>query len=125
VENRGQPAPIRRLVHPKIPDIPYLVGEWRREHPGEDIPDGHVFTQRWPAGPASKRRGKVICCQYKADRARRTLRGISEQVAKAEKAVAGLAPFPATSARPSRPSPSPVHANLGQPAMKGKEPSDR
>ena len=30
--------------------------------------------------------------QYKADRARRTLRGIDEQVAKAAKAVAGLAP---------------------------------
>jgi hypothetical protein len=30
--------------------------------------------------------------QYKADRARRTLRGIHEQVARAAKAVAGLAP---------------------------------
>lgn len=30
--------------------------------------------------------------QYKADRARRTLRGIDEQVAKAEKAVAGQVP---------------------------------
>jgi transposase len=34
----------------------------------------------------------MICYQYKADRARRTLRGIDEQVAKAAKAVAGLAP---------------------------------
>jgi len=30
--------------------------------------------------------------QYRADRARRTLRGIDEQVAKAARAVAGLAP---------------------------------
>ncbi len=67
----------------KIPDIPYVVDEWRREHPGEDIPDGHVFTQRWPAGPASKTRDKVIYYSYKADRARRTLHGIDEQVAKA------------------------------------------
>ena len=76
----------------KIPDVPYVVDQWREEHPGEDIPDGHVFTQRWPAGPSSARRDKVIYYSYKADRARRTLHGIDEQVAKAAKAVAGLAP---------------------------------
>ena len=76
----------------KIPGVPYQVAQWRREHPGEDIPDGHVFTQPWPAGPSSKRRDQWIYYQYKADRARRTLRGIDEQVAKAAKAVAGLAP---------------------------------
>jgi hypothetical protein len=76
----------------KIPDVPYQVARWRREHPGEDIPDGQVFTQPWPAGPSSGRRDQVIYYTYKADRARRTLRGIDEQVAKAAKAVAGLAP---------------------------------
>src|SRR6266568_5053424 len=76
----------------KIPRIPYAVAQWRREHPGEDIPDGHVFTQPWPAGPSSKRRDQMIYYQFRADRARRTLRGIDEQVAKAAKAVAGLAP---------------------------------
>ena len=76
----------------KIPDVPYAVDQWRREHPGEDVPDGHVFMQPWPAGPSSGRRNKVIYYQYRADRARRTLRGIDEQVAKAAKAVAGLAP---------------------------------
>jgi Transposase DDE domain len=76
----------------KIPDIPYIVQEWRRQHPGEEVPDGHVFTQPWPAGPTSKRRDQQIYYQYRADRARRTLRGIDEQVAKAAKAVAGLAP---------------------------------
>jgi hypothetical protein len=76
----------------KIPDIPYQVAQWRREHPGEEIPDGRVFTQPWPAGPSSRRRDQVIYYQFKADRARRTLRGIDEQVTKAAKAVAGLAP---------------------------------
>ena len=76
----------------KIPDVPCQVAQWRREHPGEDIPDGHVFTQPWPAGSADNRRDQVIFYTYKADRARRTLRGIDEQVAKAAKAVAGLAP---------------------------------
>jgi hypothetical protein len=41
---------------------------------------------------AHGRRDKVISCQYRADRGRRTLRGIDEQVAKAEKAVAGIVP---------------------------------
>ena len=56
----------------KIPDVPYVVNQWRREHPGEDIPDGHAFTQPWPAGPKNERRDQVIYYQYKADRARRT-----------------------------------------------------
>ena len=76
----------------KIPGIPYQVAQWKREHPGEDIPDGHVFTQPWPAGPNPERRDQMIYYQFRADRARRTLRGIDEQVAKAAKAVAGLAP---------------------------------
>jgi Transposase DDE domain len=76
----------------KIPRVPYVVAQWRREHPGEQIPDGHVFTQPWPAGPNGDRRDQVIYYQYRHDRARRTLRGIDEQVAKAEQAVAGKAP---------------------------------
>jgi hypothetical protein len=80
------------ILGAKIPYVPYLVAQWRREHPGEEIPDGHVFTQPWPAGPNGGRRDQVIYYQYKADRARRTLRGIDEQVAKAEQAVAGKTP---------------------------------
>jgi hypothetical protein len=35
----------------RIAWVPYVVSQWRREHPGQDIPNGHVFTQPWPAGP--------------------------------------------------------------------------
>jgi Transposase DDE domain len=77
------------ILGARISDVPYVVDQWRREHPDQEIPDGQVFTQPWPAGPTDKRRDQVIYYQYKADRARRTLRGIDEQVAKAEKAVAG------------------------------------
>jgi len=80
------------ILGAKIPHVPYVAAQWRREHPGEQIPDGHIFTQPWPAGPNGGRRDQVIYYQYKADRARRTLRGIDEQIAKAEKAVAGQAP---------------------------------
>jgi len=62
----------------KVPDVPYQIDKWRREHPGEDIPDGQVFTQPWPAGPSTRRRDQWIYYQYRADRARRTLRGIDE-----------------------------------------------
>jgi len=55
-------------------------------HPGR----AHLHQPR----PATNegRRDQAIYYQYKADRARRALRGIGEQVAKAERAVAGQAP---------------------------------
>jgi hypothetical protein len=73
----------------RIPDIPFVIEQWRKDHPDTQIPDGHIFTQPWPAGPTDKRRDQMIYYQYSADRARRTLRGIDTQIAKAEKAVAG------------------------------------
>jgi hypothetical protein len=41
------------------------------------------------AGRAERKPTQVIYYQYRHDRARRTLRGIDEQVRKAEQAVAG------------------------------------
>lgn len=69
-----------------------MIADWRTRHPGREIPDGHVFTQRWPAKANGTSRDEVIYYQYRADRARRTLRGIDEQVGKAERAVAGKVP---------------------------------
>ena len=80
------------ILGARIPDVPYLLQAWRKTHPGKEIPDGHVFTQPSPRGPNGTLRGQVTYYQYRADRARRTLRGIDEQVSKAEKAVAGKAP---------------------------------
>jgi hypothetical protein len=76
----------------RLGHIPDVVDEWHRQHPDTDLPDGLVLTQPWPPGPNSTRRDQVIYYQYKHDRARRTLRGIDEQVAKAERAVAGKVP---------------------------------
>jgi transposase len=80
------------ILGARIPDVPYVVAQWRREHSGQEIPDGQIFTQPWPAGPSGGRRDQVIYYQYRHDRARRTLRGIDEQIAKAENAVAGKTP---------------------------------
>jgi hypothetical protein len=94
-QNAIEDAGLTFIIGAKIPEIPYQVKKWHKEHPDEPIPDGHVFTQPWPATEQQKtngRRDKVIYYQYKADRARRTLRGIDEQVTKAEQAVAGKVP---------------------------------
>jgi hypothetical protein len=76
------------ILGARIPDVPYVVTAWRQAHPDQEIPDGQVFTQPW-AGLSGNRRDQVIYYQYRADRARRTLRGIDEQIAKAEKAITG------------------------------------
>jgi transposase len=83
------------ILGARIGHAPYLVAAWRREHPDEQIGDGQIFTQPTPATDAEKARGipdLVTHYQYRAERARRSLHGIDEQVAKAQKAVDGKAP---------------------------------
>jgi len=89
-----QAAGLSFILGARIPFLPDVVREWRDKHPDEAIPDGLVLTQPWPATSAEKARGipdRAIHYQYRHDRARRTLRGIDEQVAKAERAVEGKA----------------------------------
>ena len=90
-----QAAGLSFILGTKIPYVPDVVRRWREAHPGQQTLDGLVLTQPWPSTSAEKARGipdRVIYYQYRHERARRTLRGIDEQVGKAEKAVAGQAP---------------------------------
>src|SRR6185312_12501256 len=90
-----QAAGLSFVLGTRIPFLPDVVREWRDNHPDEAIPNGLVLTQPWPATSGEKARGipdRIVYYQYRHDRARRTLRGIDEQVAKAEKAVQGHAP---------------------------------
>jgi Transposase DDE domain len=90
-----QAAGLSFILGARIPYLPDVVREWRDEHPDEAIPDGLVLTQPWPSTSSEKARGipdRVIHYQYRQDRARRTLRGIDEQVRKAQRAVDGHAP---------------------------------
>ena len=83
------------ILGARIPHVPDVVREWRDTHPDHAIPDGLVLSQPWPATAGEKARGipdRVIHYQYRHDRARKTLRGIDEQVAKAQRAVDGHAP---------------------------------
>nr|WP_229812697.1 IS1634 family transposase [Lentzea flava] len=41
------------ILGARIPDVPYVVQAWRHEHPDEQIPDGHIFTQP-PGLPAPR-----------------------------------------------------------------------
>uniref|UniRef100_UPI003AFA930A IS1634 family transposase n=1 Tax=Mycobacterium avium TaxID=1764 RepID=UPI003AFA930A len=88
-------AGLSYILGARIPFLPDVVREWRDKHSDEAIPDGLVLTQPWPSTSGEKTRGipdRIIHYQYRHDRARRTLRGIDEQVAKAERAVDGHAP---------------------------------
>lgn len=82
-------AGLRFIVGARIPDVPYQVSQWRRTHPGQPIADGQVFTQPTMMGPKTDQRRRTTFYQYRTDRAKRTLKGIDQQIAKAEKAVAG------------------------------------
>ena len=74
---------------------PDIVREWRNTHPDQAIPDQLMPTQPWPAKDSEKAHGipnRVIHYQYRHERARKTLRGIDDQVTKAHRAVDGHAP---------------------------------
>ncbi|WJY63745.1 Transposase DDE domain protein [Corynebacterium atrinae] len=74
-------------------DIPYPIQVWRQANPGASYTDGQVwrFADRTGRGPDGIPHS-VTYYQYSWDRARRTLKGIDEQVAKAQRAVAGQVP---------------------------------
>jgi len=82
-------AGLRFIVGARIPDIPYQVKKWHQGHPDESIPDGQIFIQPTVMGPKNDQRRRTIFYQYRADRAKRTLKGIDQQIEKAEKAVKG------------------------------------
>lgn len=90
-----QAAGLSFILGTRIPNLPGVLIEWQAKHTGQTVPDQLVLTQPWPASSSEKTRGvpdRMIHYQYRVDRARRTLHGIDEQIAKAERAVAGKAP---------------------------------
>ena len=81
------------ILGARIPDVPYVVQTVAQDPPRQPRSrTGTSSPSPGPPAPTDQRRDQVIYYQYRADRARRTLRGIDEQIAKAEKAVAGKTP---------------------------------
>ena len=73
-----QVAGLSFILGTRIPFLPNIVQQWRTKNPGQEIPDGYVLTQPWPATSGEKARGIpdwVVHYQYRADRVRRSLRG--------------------------------------------------
>ena len=66
ISGRSSAAGLSFILGARIPDIPYLVTEWRRQHPGDGrCADGLVLTQprpSWPARPPP-RRGRLLPVQ--------------------------------------------------------------
>ncbi|EUA16068.1 transposase DDE domain protein [Mycobacterium xenopi 4042] len=111
-----QAAGLSFILGTRLPHLPGVVREWRDKHPDEVIPDGLVLSQPWPATSSEKACGipdRVIYYQFRHDRARRTMRGIDEQVAKAERAVDGHARSNAI-ATSSSPAPAPPRPSTGR-----------
>jgi hypothetical protein len=75
------------VIGGRLPEVPYAISQWRRDNPDLEPADGMTLTQPTVMGPKADQRRRT----YKTDRARRLLHGIDQQVAKAEKAVAGHA----------------------------------
>jgi hypothetical protein len=84
-------AGLSYILGAKMPRVPYVIEQWRTDHPGADVPDGLTLVARWPGGPSTKGRDVTSFYAYAHDRGRRTIKGIEAQVAKAEAAVAGKA----------------------------------
>lgn len=84
-------AGLHYIIGTKFRDLPAPIAQWRAEHPGQDYTHGQIWQSgsRANQGVSDGVAREVTYYQYSWDRARRTLKGIDEQVAKAEKAVAG------------------------------------
>lgn len=42
------------IIGARMPQEPYVLTSWRKAHPEQDLPDGLVLTQPWPAGPTDR-----------------------------------------------------------------------
>ncbi len=79
------------MIGGRLPEVPYVISQWRRDNPDAEPADGATLTQPTVMGPKADQRRQTTLYQYKTDRARRVMHGIDQQIAKAEKAVAGQA----------------------------------
>jgi len=79
------------VIGGKLPEVPYVIKQWRQDNPDLEPANGTTLTQPVIMGPKADQRRRTTIYQYKTERARRSVHGIQQQVAKAEQAVAGQA----------------------------------
>ena len=83
-------AGLHYILGVRFAEIPYPIQAWRTRHPDTDYTDQQIWSiaDRAGRGPNGTPHS-ITYYQYSDDRARRTRKGIAEQVRKAEQAVAG------------------------------------
>jgi Transposase DDE domain len=64
------------VIGGKLPEVPYVINQWRQANPDAEPVDGMPLTQPVIMGPKANQRRRTTIYQYKTDRARRTLHGI-------------------------------------------------
>ena len=80
------------VVGGRLPEVPLLVREWLTANPGRTPPDGLTLSAFVPTPLDAKGPWRAFW-QYRAGRAKRSLHGIDQQVAKAERQAAGKTPL--------------------------------
>lgn len=83
-------AGLHYILSVKTPTVPEVIDTWRRKHPDTTYTHGQIWTQ--PSASDGRKHAppnSVTHFQYSHDRARRSLRGIEEQIIKAKRAVDG------------------------------------
>ena len=75
-------AGLRYIVGQPIPKVFYQLEQWQKTHPGQDPVDQMILTQPWARGSLEAQQSETIYYQYRADRARRSLRGSMNRSAK-------------------------------------------
>lgn len=53
------------IVGARIPDLPCVVVEWQRTHPGEPVADQQIFAQSTVMGTKADLRRRTIFYQYR------------------------------------------------------------
>ena len=80
------------ILSVKVPDIPDVIATWKENNPDSDYTHGQIWSQHSYTDGRKAVSGKpdsITHFHYSHDRARRTLHGIDQQVAKATRAVEG------------------------------------
>lgn len=81
------------ILGTRFQQIPPVIHQWRQAHPDQEYVHGQVWSApKFSTTDPNQVQESVTHYQYSWDRARRSLRGIKEQVAKAQKAVEGKIP---------------------------------
>lgn len=80
------------ILSNKVRDLPDVIARWNKDNPESDYSHGQIWSEHSYTDGRKAKTGKpdsITHYHYSHDRARRSLRGIDEQVAKATRAVEG------------------------------------